>query len=263
MQKRLRKPFTLIELLVVIAIIAILVAILLPALKNAKDMAKDATCKSNLKQIGYMNMNYIDDFDSFFPSCQRTNDTSAAVGNIPPYTQYVWWQYICETNNIKYVTNDYTMNTVNNKLEGFKAVFNCPASDSSNYVVTNAGIMQTLASNGDNDNYGWGTKTKNRLIRYTPNSWWMRRDDKWQRSPSRKLVQAKKVAELLMFSDGDGEAFGSFAGYDHLAAFRFRHPPASRGLNFVMFDLHIEDWSNANFVKLKDKNNPPLGDLSY
>lgn len=44
--------FTLIELLVVISIIALLIALLLPALSAARETARDATCRSNQRQIG-------------------------------------------------------------------------------------------------------------------------------------------------------------------------------------------------------------------
>ncbi len=62
-----RRGFTLIELLVVIAIIAILAAILFPVFAKAREKARQATCTSNLKQIGMAVLMYADDYDGMAP----------------------------------------------------------------------------------------------------------------------------------------------------------------------------------------------------
>ena len=63
----MKRGFTLIELLVVIAIIAILAAILFPVFARARDKARQASCASNLKQIGLAAMMYVQDYDEMFP----------------------------------------------------------------------------------------------------------------------------------------------------------------------------------------------------
>ena len=62
-----RKGFTLIELLVVIAIIAILAAILFPVFAKAREKARQASCQSNLKQIGLAFVQYTQDYDEKYP----------------------------------------------------------------------------------------------------------------------------------------------------------------------------------------------------
>jgi prepilin-type N-terminal cleavage/methylation domain-containing protein/prepilin-type processing-associated H-X9-DG protein len=62
-----RPAFTLIELLVVIAVIALLAALLFPAFAGARDRARQATCVSNLKQIGTAAALYIQDYDDRYP----------------------------------------------------------------------------------------------------------------------------------------------------------------------------------------------------
>lgn len=63
--------FTLIELLIVIAIIAILAAILFPVFASARAKAKQATCQSNLKQIGYAILQYSQDNDENNPYAEN------------------------------------------------------------------------------------------------------------------------------------------------------------------------------------------------
>lgn len=80
-----RKAFTLIELLVVIAIIAILAAILFPVFARARENARRSSCQSNLKQIGFGVLQYVQDYDEVMP---RVDDDGAAplwMDNIYPY----------------------------------------------------------------------------------------------------------------------------------------------------------------------------------
>jgi len=72
--------FTLIELLVVVAIIALLAAILFPVFGAAREKARQASCQSNLKQIGLAFVQYSQDNDDQYPAGGYHND--------PGY--YVW-----------------------------------------------------------------------------------------------------------------------------------------------------------------------------
>ena len=62
-----RHGFTLVELLVVIAIIAVLAAILFPVFARAREKARQASCLSNLKQMGLAMAMYCQDYDGKFP----------------------------------------------------------------------------------------------------------------------------------------------------------------------------------------------------
>mgnify|MGYP000845688212 FL=1 len=88
MMKRSR-GFTLIELLVVIAIIAILAAILFPVFAKARAKARQATCQSNMKQIGLACGMYQQDYDGIYVP------TNVRNSNYPGYNGY-WWSSLIE-----------------------------------------------------------------------------------------------------------------------------------------------------------------------
>jgi prepilin-type N-terminal cleavage/methylation domain-containing protein len=75
-----RRGFTLIELLVVIAIIAILAAILFPVFAQAREKARQASCQSNLKQIGLAFKMYIQDYDERWPQSDPINGNNNTQG---------------------------------------------------------------------------------------------------------------------------------------------------------------------------------------
>lgn len=80
-----RRGFTLIELLVVIAIIAILAAILFPVFAQARAAARQASCISNVKQVGLGAMMYAQDYDETYPRMDNNGScTYGEAGCQPP-----------------------------------------------------------------------------------------------------------------------------------------------------------------------------------
>lgn len=115
MINRSKQGFTLIELLVVIAVIAILAAILFPVFGSAKKRAYQATCNSNMKQIGLAMLMYIQDNNDRFPPPQvpGPNNPSRMIG----WGKYYWM----------FTINSYTKGKPANWDQPSGSFFVCPS----------------------------------------------------------------------------------------------------------------------------------------
>lgn len=87
-QRQERAAFTLIELLVVIAIIAILAAILFPVFAQAREKARQASCLSNMKQLGLGTIMYSQDYDERFPNGGLERGCGYMGGPLTPQQVY-------------------------------------------------------------------------------------------------------------------------------------------------------------------------------
>ena len=85
-----REGFSLVELLVVAGILAVLSSVLLPVFLRAKEEARQATCSSNLRQIGLALAMYRDDWDgvNIKARCDWSSDPPGRVAwkeQLAPY----------------------------------------------------------------------------------------------------------------------------------------------------------------------------------
>ena len=148
--------FTLIELLVVIAIIAILAAILFPVFAQVREKARQATCTSNMKQLGLATLQYEQDYDEM-------NPIVAISGATPTTTYFPWaiYPYVKSFNVYKCPddsSTDVSSYALNNNVQGSTTVFTNPsvsvlmmdsgALPSINLTVPDHGLNQDFSDGG-------------------------------------------------------------------------------------------------------------------
>ena len=115
----LMNHFTLIELIIVISIIAILAALLLPAVEKARGMAKDLSCRNNLRQLGIAQAGYSGDYYEWIVPAQT------AAG--PEYHYYgtIWFGLLSGYGGSKKsLTSGYGPKYTENRTAG---TFACPS----------------------------------------------------------------------------------------------------------------------------------------
>jgi len=204
------RGFTLIELLVVIAIIALLSGILFPVFSKAREKARQATCQSNLKQIGQAMQMYAQDYDEWFPLAQN----GAGTAGVDKFWTDLLSGYAGSKGKYNSKSGPNYANTI----------FDCPSLDSKSFSVTDYIYYRVL----------W--------------AYWSGGANPW--AQYNDMTRIVKLSEVGLVADGEFYDYGNYSvaaigtAGDSSSAKRLRNRH-SNGLNILYCDGHVQ-WKAAN-----------------
>jgi len=212
---RISCGFTVIELLAVIGVVGVLAGLLFAVLGRARDSARQATCASNMRQIGAGLFLYAADHKNTLPAVSTTW--------APADQQTTWgwkiWTYVgYDANAFRFDKSNPPMNDLSVRDGAIGTnIFNCPATRAEQICFPGVASV-----NANKFSYGLSSN---------PFGWTY--NDTWTAPIPLSLVVSPPRCAMVT---EDSFCLGDSEGYLHL----FGLMPHHGGSNVLFYDGHVE-----------------------